>query len=436
MSFGDDLAGQRLGYDPAERAERIRLARTQLAQARWLRLCFVDLFGTLRSVHVPGYHVPRVLERGVVFDGSAIEGRIRLLEADRVLRPDLATLAALADGSFRALGTVETAEGEPWPLDPRTALLCCGDQLGALASRWRGAVELEWYLVSSDLEPVDRGGYFSEHVGIGPTVVHEAAEAIAALGIDLVAVHHEGGPGQYEVDLGEMGALDLADAITYTKAAIAEAASRHGTKATFVARPLAGQPGSGLHLHQRLAGTALLPEPTDESRWAIGGLLHHARGLCALAAPTVGSYRRLHSGPEAPGAIVWARTNRAALVRIGHLPSGEPSIEYRGADPSANPYLLLAGLLSAMSDGIDRQLAPGKPLEEEAAGFDLAAMEAAPQSLPRSLDTAIDALLADEVLVDSFDARLLSRLVDGQRAEVEAAGANVTRADLLSSIES
>ncbi|MDA8061959.1 MAG: glutamine synthetase family protein [Actinomycetota bacterium] len=406
-----------------------------LTGARWVHLCFVDLFGALRSVHVPASQVRSVIERGLVFDGSAVEGRVRVLEVDRVLLPDPATVVASPDGSARMLGAVVDREGQPWPVDPRTALMLWLDGHPEIAGRWRGAAELEWYLVTPQLEPVDRGGYFSEQAGAGAEVVHRAAETLEALGVTVLAAHHEGGPGQYELDLGEMAALELADALTWAKMVVAESAAMHGLRASFAARPLAGQPGSGLHLHQRLVDLTPSEELQDEVRWIMGGLLHHARSLCALAAPTVGSYRRLHSGPEAPGAVVWAHTNRAAVVRLGHLPGGEPSIEYRGPDPTANPYLLLTAVLAAIGDGLDGCRSPGTAVEEEPSGLDIAGIEAAPRQLPRSLDAAVDALLDDEVLVDAFDARLVSRLVDGQRADLEAAGANVTRADLLSSIE-
>lgn len=413
-----------------------------LEGVHWLRICFVDLFGALRSVQIPKARFEEVLVKGALFDGSALEGQIRLLEADRILRPDLSTLARATDGSARVLATVETESGEPWPLDPRTALIQICEDLSDISGRWRGSAELEWYLFDQNLEPLDKAGYFSDHSGLGSFILRHVAEELDSLGIDVVSAHHEAGPGQYEVDLGAMEPVRIADAITHAKALVMDAAQNEGAKATFVARPLANQPGSGLHMHQHLEGLGLATSETptpgnlaEEAKWAIGGLLHHARGLCALAAPNVSSYRRLHSGPEAPGAVVWAHTNRAALVRIGHTDTGQPSLEYRGADPSANPYLLVAGLLASLNDGIASRLSPGRPLEEEPTGFDPAAMEAAPRDLPRSLDAAIDALLEDEVLMDTFDSRLLGRLIDGQRAQADAAGANVTRADLLSSLE-
>jgi glutamine synthetase len=193
-------------------------------------------------------------------------------------------------------------------------------------------------------------------------------------------------------------------------------------------QPFAGEPGSGLHVHQRMrdrlvdtAGALDL-----EGRGFVAGQLTHGRGLSALAAPTVNSYKRLHAGPEAPGAVVWAHTNRAALLRVSSYRGSEASIEYRGADPSANPYLLLAGLLAAGFDGLERGLELPSPAEESAYGYDPAVGETLLEPLPRNLDDALDALVADDLLVDTFDDQLLARLLDGRRAEAEAYGGLVT----------
>jgi glutamine synthetase len=158
----------------------------------------------------------------------------------------------------------------------------------------------------------------------------------------------------------------------------------------------------------------------------LAGQLLHARGLAALAAPTVNSYKRLHSGPEAPSAVVWARSNRAALLRVGWSAERRPAVEFRLADPSANPYLLVAGLLTAAADGLEADLDPGAPFEEDLAGWDPTLAATQLQPLPRDLDAALDALEADDVLVDAFDSRLLSPMVEGRRAEAEAYRAQVT----------
>jgi glutamine synthetase len=185
-------------------------------------------------------------------------------------------------------------------------------------------------------------------------------------------------------------------------------------------RPFATEPGSGLHLHQRLARLVDAAGNLGvDGRGFVAGQLTHGRGLCALAAPTVNSYKRLHAGPEAPGAVVWAHNNRAALLRVSAYRGPDASIEYRGADPSANPYLLFTGLLAAGLDGMDRGLDLPSPAEESARGYDPAASELLLEPLPRNLDDALDALVADDVLVDSFDDQLLARLIDGRRAEAE-----------------
>jgi glutamine synthetase len=194
-----------------------------------------------------------------------------------------------------------------------------------------------------------------------------------------------------------------------------------------MARPLDGEAGSGLHLNQVLPGL-VTPDGrlSEDGRSFVAGFLTHARALAALASPTVNSYKRLHAGPEAPGAAVWAHVNRAALVRIGG-----GGIEYRAPDASANPYLLVAGALVAAADGLSSGLDPGPPLEEVVDSYDPAMSNAVRyQPLPRSLDEALDALLEDDVFVDAFDHRLLANLVGGRRSEAEEYRGHVTAWEL------
>jgi glutamine synthetase len=196
-----------------------------------------------------------------------------------------------------------------------------------------------------------------------------------------------------------------------------------------MARPLSGQPGSGLHLHQRIG--ALLVDGdgglTDMGRSFVAGQLQHARGLSALASPTVNSYKRLHSGPEAPSAAVWAHANRGALIRLSPAGPGGATIEYRSADPSANPYLLFAGLIISAAHGVGTQLDMPPAVEEQSIGFDPVATDSTRADLlPRDLEEALSALQIDDVLADAFDPQLLSRLLDGRRAEAAEYRAQVT----------
>jgi glutamine synthetase len=388
-------------------------------------LTFTDVFGTSNSVMLPAHRFGAAVEHGEPFDGSALQGRARALEADMRLRPDPATLQRIGDVA-RVACTVLTVDGAPWPADPRTALVGMLDSLGELATAWTSSAELELYLLDGT-RPLDRAAYFDDHPGRGVEVVRASADALRDAGVEVLSCHHEAGPGQYEIDLAPLRPLELADALVLAKQTVREVATADGLRATFMARPLNGEPGSGLHLHQEVDGLVEDGDKlTPDGEAFVAGLLTHARALAALASPTVNSYKRLHAGPEAPGAAVWAHVNRAAMVRIG-----TSGIEYRAADPSANPYLLIAGVLVAAGHGLASQLEPGPPLEEAVDSYDPAESQAVRyQPLPRSLDEALDALLADDVFVDAFDHRLLASLVDGRRSEAEAYRAHVTSWEL------
>ena len=392
---------------------------------QWVRLTFVDVFGTSNSVQLPARHFNAAVAHGAVFDGSALQGPARALEADMLLRPDPSTMHRRGNVA-RVACTVCTPDGVPWLGDPRTALvgMLAGDgPLAELGAAWSSAAELELYLLD-DGQPIDRDSYFDDREGKGMRVIRMAADELVAAGLDVLSCHHEAGPGQYEVDLAPLAPLSLADALVFAKQTVREVAAEEGVLATFMPRPLAGEAGSGLHLLQRVEGlVAAGGRVTEDGRAFVAGILTHARALAALASPTVNSYKRLHAGPEAPGAAVWAHVNRAALVRIG---DGD-AVEYRGADPSANPYLLVAGLLAAEADGLANRLDPGSPLEEQVDSYEPTGTETVRyQPLPRSLDEALDALLEDDAFADAFDHRLLGHLVDGRRGEAEAYRAHVS----------
>jgi len=396
----------------------------------WVRLSFVDVFGTAHSMQIPASRLAEAAEKGVPFDGSSLEGRARVMETDMRLLPDPASLVQTDEGVARAACVVLCEDGSPWPGDPRTALALVLDQTGDLGADYALSAELEFYLLDSDdLEPIDLAGYFMESEGLGISVVRAAAEKLESWGIRVDSIHHEAGPGQYEIDLAMLPAIELADALVLAKQTIREAAAAAGLTATFMARPLSGEPGSGLHLHQRVAGRLADDDGqlTEEGRGFVAGQLEHARGLSALASPTVNSYKRLHSGPEAPSTAVWAHANRGALIRLSPNGGDGATIEYRSADPSANPYLLFAGLIISAAHGLGAVLDLPPAVEEQSEGFDPAATDSSrADTLPRDLEEALSALQIDDVLVDAFDAQLLSRLLDGRRAEAAEYRAQVT----------
>ncbi|HEY2430017.1 MAG TPA: glutamine synthetase family protein, partial [Acidimicrobiales bacterium] len=317
---------------------------TDLEGVRWVRLTFVDVFGTSNSLQLPAERFADAVTHGELFDGSALQGRARALESDMRLRPDPDTLRRTGDVA-RVACTVLSPDGAPWPGDPRTALttmLSSESSVADLATVWTAGAELELYLLDGDtLQPVDRSSYFDDREGRGMSVVRASADLLLDAGIEVLSCHHEAGPGQYELDIAPLAPLALADALVLAKQTVREVATDAGLLATFMPRPLDGEAGSGLHLHQYVAGLI-----EDGGRLSpdgcafVAGFLTHARALAALACPTVNSYKRLHAGPEAPGAAVWAHVNRAALIRISAGGPGAGAIEYRAADPAANPYLL------------------------------------------------------------------------------------------------
>ncbi len=399
-----------------------------LDEITWVRLGFVDVFGTSNSVQIPAARFHEVLERGAPFDGSALEGRARYLESDMLLRPDPATLVDLGGGIARVVCTAHTPDGARWPADPRYALESLLDDVGELGAGMTVAAELEFYLLDEAAEPVDVAGYFDEAESPGSVLARTVAERLIACGFPVDGCHHEAGPGQYELDLAPLRPMQIADGLILAKQTIRDLARSAGMHATFMPRPFDDQPGSGLHLHQRLPGGLVddLGNLEAEGRRFVAGQLAHGRALSALGAPTVNSYKRLHAGPEAPSDVVWAHTNRGALLRVSSYRGPDASIEYRGADPSANPYLLLTGLLASGADGIEQNLDLPLPVEESAGGYDPAASALVLEPLPRNLDEALDALEADDLLVDVFDPQLLARLIDGRRAEAQAYRSLVT----------
>jgi glutamine synthetase len=391
----------------------------------WVQLTFVDVFGAPCSMLLPSNRWDEAVDRGVPFDGSALEGRARLAEVDMVLRPEPSTLVPITEDRSRVVCNVVTGDGEPWPGDPRATLLGLDPGEPESTKDLTFGAELEFYLLDEHGEPADRGGYFDDVDAAGMRATQDAATELRSLGVEISGCHHEAGDGQYEIDLAPMSAVSLADALVLAKHVVRSRAADAGLTATFMARPLLDQPGSGLHVHQR--SSDLIDSSgklTDKGRSFVAGQLAHADALCALAAPNVNSYRRLHAGAEAPSAAVWGHRNRGALVRIS-AGVEDASIEHRGADPGANPYLFVAGLIIAGRDGIDRDLELDAANDELPGSFDPGgAVRFDP--LPRNLDEALDALGSDDTLIDALDPVLVDILTTGRRAELEEYRASVT----------
>ena len=236
-------------------------------ELRWIQLTFVDVFGTINSMMLPASRLEDAFDKGVVFDGSALEGQARHFESNMRLWPDRETLRDLGNGFGRAVCDVRTPAGAAWPGDPRTALHLVVDHAESLGRELTISTELEFYLLDENGEPIDQAGYFDGVTGAGPDVVTFAGDLLRARGVEVSSAHHEAGPGQYELDLAPLPPLAQADAIMLAKETLRHAAYRSHVRVTFMPLPFAERPGSGLHLHQRArAAQARRTTHRDRSR--------------------------------------------------------------------------------------------------------------------------------------------------------------------------
>ena len=410
------------------------IERTAAAGVGQVELQFCDIGGAIGSVYVPVGRLADVLRMGEWFDGSAIEGSARELESDMFLRPDPSTFAvtevvrdaARDTATARLICEVVTPDGDPYRGDGRTVLRERLDAARGQGLDYRLASEVEFFLLpegDAARQTRDEGGsYFEAGRGHVRHVALWIAAGLERLGIPIAASHHEVAPGQFEVDLEPLPALEAADSLVTLKAAIRDLARQRGLEATFMPKPFTDSAGSGLHVHQLMLGPDgrnAFAEPAGDyglssvARQFVAGQLEHSRALAAILAPTVNSYRRLVPGFEAPVAASWGRHSRSAMLRVpaAASPSGRAGgesigvgarLEIRLPDPSCNPYLAFTAMLAAGLDGIERELEPGPAIEELGHGYAVRPVDAAPRRLPASLGEALDALETDDVLADAL----------------------------------
>ena len=312
----------------------------------YLDLQFTDVTGLIKTVTIATRQLEVALTQGVWFDGSAIEGFARVAELDMYLRPDPATFAVIPWETDRRIGrllcNVYTPTGEPFPGDPRGVLQRAVAHATEMDFRYCLMPELEFYLFRQPLDlhsPVadDQAGYFDLSATETRTVRRAISDALESMGITVESGHHEVGNGQHEIDLTALDALAMADAIMTARLAVRSIASAHGLLATFMPKPLARMAGSGMHVHQQLrashSGANLFSDPESDyglsrtGRAFMAGQLTHARGMCAVLAPLVNSYKRLVAGHEAPVYVTWAQLNRSALVRVPRVHPDQPELD-------------------------------------------------------------------------------------------------------------
>jgi glutamine synthetase len=419
-------------------------------------LQFTDILGVTKSVTIPSDTLEEVFERGLWFDGSSIYGFARIQESDMLLMPDPVTYRVLPwveqpPLRARVICDILTAEGEPFPGDPRYALKRTIVRAEAMGfSAYNIGPELEFFLFRKngggstfDAVPHDVGAYFDFSPNDEAERVRSAiTTTLQKLNIKVEMNHHEVAIGQHEIDFRYSDALHSADNSVTFKYAVKGIAVKHGLLATFMPKPIFGQNGSGMHCHQSLftGDTNAFYDPDDEYKLSqtayhfIAGLLHHARGLSGVVAPTVNSYKRLTPGYEAPVYICWAQRNRSALIRVPrYTPGREKSVrvELRFPDPSANPYLAFAAMLAAGLDGISRQLTPPTPVNEDVFEWSQSEREAHGVGvLPYTLEEAMNELAADEVVNGALGTHIYEAYDRAKRAEWEAYRLHVSNWEL------
>jgi glutamine synthetase len=394
---------------------------------RFVNLQFTDIMGLVKTVSIPLHKLEDAIDQGLWFDGSSVEGFARIHESDLYLAPDLSTFSTIpwdrgVYPTAQVFCDVYTPDGEPFDGDPRTVLKRQIARAEEMGFTFHIGPELEIFLLKTGgpqrVEPLphDQAGYFDVTTDLAADVRKEMVNALEDQGIVVEASHHEGASGQHEIDFKYGPALHTADNAVTFRVTLKAIAQRHGLYATFMPKPFFGINGSGMHCHQSLTdsktGENLFYDAEDEyglsdlAKHFIAGQLAHARGMSAILAPLVNSYKRLVPGYEAPVYVSWARINRSALIRVPQTARGRKEatrIELRCPDPSCNPYLAFAVMLAAGLDGIKRKLMPSRPVEENLYHFDDQMMaKYAIGMLPGTLKEALDALADDEVVRDAL----------------------------------
>ncbi|MCU0256320.1 MAG: type I glutamate--ammonia ligase [Vicinamibacterales bacterium] len=405
---------------------------------KFLRLQFTDILGVIKNVEVPDTQFASALEGGVMFDGSSIEGFVRIEESDMFLRPDLDTFRvfpwthASGEKVARVICDIHNPDGSPFEGCPRHALKRAIARAQARGFEMRVGPEVEFFLFQTrqgepTTETHDAGGYFDlTPVDKGEDVRRQIVIALEQMGFDVLGAHHEVAAGQHEIDFRHEPPLRTADHVSTFRFVVKNVAQQSGLHATFMPKPIVGVNGSGMHTHQSLVrdGTNAFFDP--EGPWQlsetclhyIGGLLRHAKGMCAITNPLVNSYKRLVPGHEAPTAIVWSERNRSPLVRVPATRGPGTQVELRMPDPSCNPYLALAVMLRAGLDGIEQKLDPGPPVNKNI--FTMSHRERRHlriDELPAKLSDALDALEKDDLMRDALGDHIFNHVLEAKREE-------------------
>ena len=409
-------------------------------QVRFLRLQFVDLQGMVKNVGIPVSQAEKALKSGISFDGSSIEGFVRIEESDMVLKPDINTYRILpwdvsGGKAARMICDVYKPNGKPFEGDPRYVLKRAIEKAASRGFVMNTGPEIEFFLFEkkdgeATNKPHDFGGYFDfPPIDRAEEIRQNIVLALENMGFNIEASHHEVSAGQHEIDFKYADALTTADNVITFKFVTKTIALRDNLHASFMPKPVFGINGSGMHTNISLFKgnrNAFYDEKedmevSDTLRYFVGGLKKHVKSFTAVTNPIVNSYKRIVPGYEAPVYVAWSGANRSSLIRIPAARGMSTRIELRSPDPSCNPYLSFAVILMAGLDGVENQIEPGEPTTLNL--FHLNNEERSDQgieSLPGSLKEALDYLETDPIIQDALGEHVYHDFMRLGRAEWDA----------------
>lgn len=413
----------------------------------FIRLQFTDMFGMLKNVAITVSQLEKALDNKCMFDGSSIEGFVRIEESDMYLYPDLSTLEIFPwrpqQGKVaRLICDVYRPNGDPFEGDPRYILKRAVKEAADLGYTFEVGPECEFFLFHSDENGMpttishEKAGYFD----LGPLDLGENARrdmilTLEEMGFVVEASHHEMAPAQHEIDFKYDEALRTADNIMTFKLAVKTIAKRHGLHATFMPKPKYGINGSGMHINMSMTkdGKNIFTDPSDklglsrEAYYFIGGIMKHIKGMTAITNPLVNSYKRLVPGFEAPVYIAWSATSRSPLIRIPATRGEHTRIELRSPDPSANPYLALAVCLRAGLDGIINKIEPPASVDSNILSLSDVDKEALGiEAIPGNLREAVAELEKDAFIQEVLGKHVSAKYMEAKKAEWAKYTAQVT----------
>lgn len=427
------------------------IQRIEKEDVRFIRLQFTDIFGTLKNVTVTPNQIERALDNQCMFDGSSIEGFVRIEESDMYLHPDLDTFLVFPwstqnGRTARLICDIYKPDGTPFEGDPRYVLRKARRRASQLGYAFAVGPECEFFLFNTDEfgHPTtvthDTAGYFD----LGPSDLGESCRrdicvALEEMGFEIEASHHEVAYAQHEIDFKYSEALSAADNLITFRLVVKNCAEANGLCATFMPKPIENRAGSGMHINMSLfrGGENAFYDPQGKaglSRTAlnfIAGVMKHIAGICAVTNPLVNSYKRLVPGFEAPCSIAWTLGNRSALIRVPASRGAGLRAELRNPDPACNPYLAFALVLAAGLDGIEHDLTPPPPVSANI--YDIDRKERKAQGiadLPRDLNHAVAAMKADPLVRQTLGDHIFGKYVEAKEKEWSDYSATVTEWEL------